>query len=58
MNLANKKKHTIKSHNTHVEDSVKAEEDKASKYRDLVYEIIDISDVDSALVVPIIVSTS
>lgn len=42
----------------HDENLVKAEKDKASKYLDLAHEIVDMWDVDSAVIVPIVVSAN
>ena len=40
----------------HDENLVKAEKDKQIKYLDLAHEIVDMWDVDSAVIVPIVVT--
>lgn len=42
----------------HDENLVKAEKDKQIKYLDLAHEIVDMWDVDSAVIVPIVVSVN
>ncbi len=42
----------------HDENLVKAEKDKSSKYLDLAHEIVDMWEVDSAIIVPIVVSAN
>ncbi|XP_075985623.1 uncharacterized protein LOC142982824 [Anticarsia gemmatalis] len=42
----------------HDENLVKAEKDKEVKYLDLAHEIVDMWDVDSAIIVPIVVSVN
>ena len=42
----------------HDENLVKAEKDKQMKYIDLAHEIVDMWDVDSAIIVPIVVSVN
>ena len=42
----------------HDENLVKAEKDKQIKYLDLAHEVVDVWDVDSAVVVPIVVTAN